>query len=78
MSKKAKYPQSRRHIMIYDEDWKFLEMLYGPGGAMEKIGISTAIKEIVHAKVMALRAQHAKSLDLAASRPRALTEGDLL
>jgi hypothetical protein len=48
MTKKALLPQSRRHVMIYDEDWQWLERHYGPGSPHEKIGISGAVKTLVH------------------------------
>lgn len=54
MSKKTELPQTRRHVMIFDEDWDFLEKAYGLT-SLNKIGVSTAIRKIIHAKVSLLR-----------------------
>lgn len=51
MSRKARLPQSRRHIFVYDEDWEWIVENYGPGSE-SRIGISGAIREILHAKVV--------------------------
>lgn len=56
MSRKAKLPQSRRHIFVYDEDWKFIQQAYGVGTG-SRLGVSGAIREIIHAKVVVLRAK---------------------
>lgn len=55
MSKRNSLPQSRRHIFVYDEDWDFLVENYGPG-AEKAMGVSTAIRTIIHAKVLGLKA----------------------
>lgn len=63
MSKKAALPYSRHHILIYDEDWEFLEKAYGKGSANEALGISGAIRAIVHQKVLGLKAKINQQLD---------------
>lgn len=56
MSKRAERPQSRRHILVFDEDWEYLDKLYGPQG-LKRIGVGPAIRQIIHAKVKALKAR---------------------
>lgn len=56
MSRRSKLPQHRRHIFVYDEDWEFLHESYGPG-TESRLGVSGAIREVVHQKVLVLRAQ---------------------
>jgi hypothetical protein len=63
MSKKALLPQSRRHVMIYDEDWDWLERHYGQGSPHEKIGISGAVKTLVHKFVSKSRDNLLQRLD---------------
>jgi hypothetical protein len=62
MSKKNLLPANRHHLMIYDEDWEFLQMVYGPG-APKPIGAGTAIKTMVHSYVERLRARSNKVID---------------
>lgn len=59
MSRKSELPKSRHHIMLYDEDWDFLEANYGKVSATP-IGASAAISAIVHAKVRQLKAKAAE------------------
>lgn len=67
MSKKAALPYSRHHILIYDEDWEFLEKAYGKGSANEALGISGAIRAIVHQKVLGLKAKINQQIDATAA-----------
>lgn len=63
MSKKSPLPHSRHHVFIYDEDWEFLLTNYGPGSVNFKIGVSGAIKTIVHAYVRKLKAKSAEAFE---------------
>jgi hypothetical protein len=54
--RKTERPATRRHVMIADDDWEFLEHVYGTGG-IKPIGVSKAIRLIVGAKVRDLRAK---------------------
>lgn len=56
MTKKPVLPQHRRHIQIYDEDWDWLTESYGVHSA-SKIGVSAAIRTIIHAKISQLKAR---------------------
>ena len=49
--------------MIYDEDWRFLEQNYGPGSANSALGISGAIKAIIHQRILGIKARVNESLD---------------
>ena len=62
MTKKIEYPQSRHHIFIYDEDWKFLEQIYGAKGD-HPLGVSEALRRIIHAKVLDLKAKAGAEYD---------------
>lgn len=62
MSKKSIMPQSPRHIMVYDEDWEFLQMAYGKDSP-SKLGISSAIQAIIHKRVMEVKARYYSRLD---------------
>jgi hypothetical protein len=54
MTKKSTLPQSRRHILVFDEDWEFLEQEFGKQSA-HPIGVSEVIRMIVHARVTGLK-----------------------
>lgn len=56
MSKKSILPQSRRHVMMYDEDWDFL-MSYYEQEPQGRPSPGIAVKEIVHKRVMAMKEQ---------------------
>lgn len=62
MSKKSLLPQSPRHILVYDEDWQYLLDEYGPYSA-SKLGVSPAIRSIVHYYVKRLRAKTEEALN---------------
>lgn len=64
MSKKAELPQSRHHVLIFDEDWTFLEANFGIHSA-NRIGAGVAIRKLVHSHVKGLRQ---RVQDLADSR----------
>ena len=49
--------------MLYDEDWEFLERNYGPGSANAALGISGAIKAIVHQRILGIKANINAQLD---------------
>lgn len=63
MSKKSPLPQSRHHILVYDEDWDWLDRHYGRGAANSEVGISGAIKAILHQRVLGMRALANKAMD---------------
>jgi len=56
MVRKAELPQSRHHIMIFDEDWEFLTQAFGAGSS-KPIGPGNAIKTLVHGYVSKIKAQ---------------------
>lgn len=57
MPPKPSLPTSRHHIMLFDEDWDWLEAEYGPGGHKSEVGISRAIRTIIHARVQGMKAK---------------------
>ena len=56
MSKKAERPQRARHILVYDEDWAYLESVYGRSG-QGTMGVGPAIRQLIHAWVSRQRAR---------------------
>ena len=55
MTKRAEYPTTAHQIYLYDEDWAFLSTHYGPGGLNPEIGISQAIRLLLHKQVRQIR-----------------------
>lgn len=68
MSKKLAIPASRKHILINDMDWEWLERAYGIGSE-SPIGVSEAIRRIVHARVGTLKAQQQALMDARRQQP---------
>lgn len=64
MSKRAEIPQSRHHVLVFDEDWEWLEANYGRGSP-SRIGPGVAVRKLVHAHIRLLRQ---KVQDLADAR----------
>ena len=62
MPRKSDLPKSRHHIMLFDEDWEFLEVNYG-ATSRSPIGVSAAVSAIVHAKVSDMRARAAEAFE---------------
>lgn len=59
----ADLPNSPRHVHIIDEDWKYLDKMFGRPGGMKPIGVSKAIQMIVHSKILELRAKESQMRD---------------
>ena len=70
MSKRSVLPQSRRHILVYDEDWEFLDTAFGKD-TEKPIGVGVAIRQLIHASVSRMKADIQRALD--ASPPEAPT-----
>ena len=54
MSRKARLPQSPRHVLIYNEDWEYLETRFGPQG-IKPVGVSNVVRALIHQKVTTWR-----------------------
>lgn len=65
MTRRSLLPQSRRHIFVYDEDWSWLSDNFGilALNPRNRVGVSFAIREIIHRRVRELRAQQEQQLD---------------
>jgi hypothetical protein len=62
MSKRAELPQSRRHVLIFDEDWAWLDTQYGPY-SKSRLGTGVAVRKIVHQRVQQLRQAEQDRID---------------
>lgn len=62
MSKKSRLPQSPHHVLIYDEDWEYLETRFGPTG-FRPVGVSAVIRGLVHNKVLSWREAENKAAE---------------
>ena len=54
MSKRSRLPQSPRHVLVYDEDWEYLETRFGATG-IKPVGVSTVLRALIHNKVLSWR-----------------------
>lgn len=63
MTKKALLPQAPMHIYIYDEDRELLKALFGPTAPGRHLGVSGAIRQIIHQKCLALREEQIRKRD---------------
>lgn len=71
--KKSPIPQSRRHVMVFDEDWDWLNQEYG-AGSKNNVGVGVAIRTIVHAKVIDMKAKANDAFDRIRSQGHAGSE----
>lgn len=77
MSKKSLLPQTRHHVFIYDEDWIFLQAAFALNGP-RPIGVSAAVRHIIHQRVLQLKNQINQKLDEPKAQTQALApEGEL-
>ncbi len=76
MVKRLAMPSRPRHVNVFDEDWEFLDSQYGPRSANPQVGVSNAIRAIVHRKVLELKARANDALDAAARQTAQTGEGE--
>ncbi len=69
MSRKSIRPQSPRHILVYDQDWAFLQSIYGPSGVHPQVGVGPAIRELIHHHVARLRDAQRAAIDNGETNP---------
>lgn len=50
-------PVTSRHIMVYDEDWEYLDALYGRGNGPGAVGTGVAIRKLIHKWVKGMKAK---------------------
>jgi hypothetical protein len=62
VSKRSLFPQSRRHIWVYDKDWAFLDAHFGDQSE-SKMGVGAMVREIVHNYVERLKARQQSAED---------------
>lgn len=63
MAKQEEKPTERFHSVLFTEDLEFLRDRYGPGSEKAHIGISKAIRTIVHQRVQGIKAQEIAKYD---------------
>jgi len=62
MPKTLPLTATTRHVMLFDEDWAYLEARFGPMG-IQPVGVSAVIRAIIHQKVMSLRTAEIEARD---------------
>lgn len=62
MSRKLSRPQTRRHVFIFDEDWAYLDSVYGVDSPSQ-LGVSHVIRTVVQKFVNGLKARANERLD---------------
>lgn len=68
MVKRADLPTARLHVVLFEEDVEFIKQEYGED-SLKPMGLSAAIRVILHAKVQDLRAKAAAEFErLAAAK----------
>lgn len=76
MSKRSRLPQFPRHILIYNEDWEYLETRFGPAG-IKPVGVSNVIRALIHKQVLAWReAENAVADAAARAKQQESDDGD--
>lgn len=60
--KRFDLPSTPRHILIYDEDWSFLQEKFGPNSA-SRYGTGPAIRDYIHKRVLELKAKEIELRD---------------
>lgn len=63
MAKKLDKPYHRHHVIIFDDDWDYLNDKFGVGGPASQIGTGRAIRTFIHQRVLGLKAKEAGKLD---------------
>lgn len=71
MTKKNSQPSSRRHIWVFDDDWKYLEKMFGPASD-SRLGVGPTIRQIIHIYVGNLQNKERQIMD---SRPASASQG---
>lgn len=67
-ARKAPRPQTPRHVPIFDEDWEYLDKMYGPASG-SKMGIGPTIRGLVHLFVTSQRAKEEALVERALAQP---------
>lgn len=62
MTKKNSQPSSRRHIWVFDDDWKYLEKMFGPASD-SRLGVGPTIRQIIHIYVGNLQNKERQIMD---------------
>lgn len=68
MSRKNEKPSIRRHVLVYNDDWAFLEAYYGKANGASGIGTGAAVRQIINTYVMRLKAKLESEMEAKASR----------
>lgn len=64
MTRRSVEPTRRFHLFLYERDIEYLERRFGYGApSSQRLGVSTACREIIHARVKALRARENERLN---------------
>jgi len=65
MTRRSVEETKRFHLFLYKRDLEYLERRFGSGASSSnRLGVGTACREIIHARVKALRAKENERLNL--------------
>jgi len=73
--RKARLPQSPRHILVFDEDWEYLESRFGING-IKPLGVSNVIRALIHQRVVNWRDAENKAGELNESDHTGVTNSE--
>ena len=62
MPKRIEGPVVARHIELYEADWQFINESFGRSSPY-RVGAARVVREIVHARVKALREARSRRID---------------
>lgn len=68
MSRTSILPQSRHHIMVYDEDWDFIEQRFCQDSGKTP---GVLIRDMLHRRVLELRERENQALSGLPAQPQA-------
>lgn len=75
LSKKAARPQTPRHILVWDEDWEYLDSRFGQAG-LHPIGVSRVLRALIHQRVLEWREAENAALTAAARQKMEQQDGN--
>jgi len=66
MPRRSIYPQSRRHLWLYDDDWRFIERFIAQ---QSRLSPGSWCREVIHKVVQQIREDQTARVELATPEP---------